>query len=308
MVPDMSGTSLILLNLILAFMMYGIALSLTVDDFRRILVRPKGPLTGIFAQFILLPAASWGLTMLVDMPAEIALGIILVGSCPGGSFSNIMTHLARGNTALSVSMTGISSIGAALMTPASFVFYSGLNPDTAALLKEISVPAQNILLLVGLVLIVPLILGLITARLSPGFAARSDGIFRMVSLAVLFVFVGVTLGKHWQVFVSGIGSFFFIVILHNALALSVGRLSARLMKLNTADSRAVTLEVGIQNSGLGLGIIFTFFDQLSGMAIIAAAWGIWHLVSGLSLTAFWNLQDRKYSAGNNKKNGSVTCQ
>lgn len=303
----MSGASLIILNLILAFMMFGIALSLTVDDFRRILVNPRGPLTGIAAQFLLLPAVSWGLTMVVAMPAEIALGIILVGSCPGGSFSNIMTHLAKGNTALSVSMTGISSIGAALMTPASFVFYSGLNPDTAALLKEISVPAQNILLVVGLVLIIPLILGLITARLSPVFAHKSDGMFRMVSLAVLFIFVAVTLSKHWQVFVHSVGSFFFIVILHNALALLTGWLSARLMKLDDADTRAVTLEVGIQNSGLGLGIIFTFFDQLAGMAIIAASWGIWHLISGLTLTGYWNLKDKKL-ARQQKKNESVLCQ
>ena len=289
----MSLTSLILLNLILAFMMFGIALSLTVEDFRRILKQPKGPLTGIFAQFILLPAASWSMTMLVAMPAEIALGIILVGCCPGGSFSNIMTHLAKGNTALSVSMTGISSLGAAVMTPASFIFYSGLYPATASLLQEIAVPVQNMLLVVVLVLIMPLILGLMTARFNPQFAQRSDQLFRLVSLSVLFAFVAFTLSKHWQVFVNGIGGFFILVILHNALALSVGRLSAAAAGLNKQDSRAVTLEVGIQNSGLGLGIIFTFFDQLSGMAIIAAAWGIWHLISGLTLTAFWNLRDRQ---------------
>lgn len=284
----MSDSSLLALNLILALMMFGIALSLKIDDFKRVCSQPKAPLTAIVAQFILLPASSWLLTMLIPLPTEVSLGVILVGCCPGGSFSNIMTYLSKGNTALSVSITALSSLAAAVVTPFNFVLYSSLNPDTAALLTSIHVPVQSVLMIVLLVLALPLILGLITAYYAPRFAERSQGVFKIVSLVTLIGFVIVALGQNWQKFAAGANIFMMVVIVHNAIALGIGRLTSYFMHLNGPDTRAVTLELGIQNSGLGLGIIFTFFSQLSGMAIIAASWGIWHLISGLSLTWYWN--------------------
>lgn len=284
----MSDSSLLALNLILALMMFGIALSLKVEDFKRVFSQPKAPLTAIVAQFILLPASSWLLTILLPLPAEVALGVILVGCCPGGSFSNIMTYLSKGNTALSVSITALSSLAAAVMTPFNFVLYSSLNPETAALLKSIHVPIQSVLMIVLLVLALPLLLGLITAYYAPRFAERSQGAFKIISLLTLIGFVIAALSQNWQKFSAGANIFMAVVILHNGMALGIGRLTSYFMGLNTPDTRAVTLELGIQNSGLGLGIIFTFFSQLSGMAIIAASWGIWHLISGLSLTWYWH--------------------
>ncbi|WP_416305371.1 bile acid:sodium symporter family protein [Neptunicella sp. SCSIO 80796] len=292
----MSDSSLLALNLILALMMFGIALSLKVEDFKRVFNQPKAPLTAIVAQFLLLPAISWLLTMLLPLPAEVALGVILVGSCPGGSFSNIMTFLSKGNTALSVSITALSSLAAAVATPFNFVLYSSLNPDTASLLRSIHIPVENVLVLVLLVLALPLLLGLITAYYAPRFAERSQQAFKIISLLTLFGFVGAALSQNWQKFSAGANIFMAIVVLHNAIALGIGRITSGLMKLNSADTRAVTLELGIQNSGLGLGIIFTFFDQLGGMAIIAASWGIWHLISGLSLTLYWSRRDIKQGA------------
>ncbi|WP_438862724.1 bile acid:sodium symporter family protein [Neptunicella sp.] len=284
----MSDSSLLALNLILALMMFGIALSLKVEDFKRVFSQPKAPLTAIVAQFVLLPASSWLLTILLPLPAEVALGVILVGCCPGGSFSNIMTYLSKGNTALSVSITALSSLAAAVMTPFNFVLYSSLNPETAALLKSIHVPIQSVLMIVLLVLALPLLLGLITAYYAPRFAERSQGAFKIISLLTLIGFVIAALSQNWQKFSAGANIFMAVVILHNGMALGIGRLTSYFMGLNTPDTRAVTLELGIQNSGLGLGIIFTFFSQLSGMAIIAASWGIWHLISGLSLTWYWH--------------------
>lgn len=289
----MSSTSLLILNLVLALMMFGIALSLRVADFQQVLRQPKAPLTAITAQFILLPALSCLLTFLVPMPAEVALGIILIGACPGGSFSNIMTFLSGGNTALSISMTGVASLAAAVFTPFNFLLYSSLNPATAKLLTAITVPVEDILSIVLLVLVLPLILGMFTAKYAPYFAKRSQGAFRFISLITLFTFVALALFKNWSTFAAGADWFLLLVIVHNTMALLIGRTTAALMKLNTADSRAITFEVGIQNSGLGLAIIFTFFSQFSGMAIIAAAWGIWHLVSGLTLSWFWHKRDKK---------------
>ncbi|AWL12180.1 Pantothenate precursors transporter PanS [Saliniradius amylolyticus] len=292
----MSQSSLLILNAILALMMFGIALSLKAEDFKRVVLKPKAPLTGILAQFLILPLMTWALTMVIPMPTQVALGLILVGSCPGGSFSNIMTYLARGNTAMSVSMTGIASLAAVGMTPFNFALYASLNPATAELLKQIAVPPQDILMVVVFVLAIPLSLGLLAGRWLPVFAQRSEGAFRFISLFTLLLFVLIALARNWSEFVAGASIFLLVVVFHNALALMVGWVTARGMKLNNADTRAVTLEVGLQNSGLGLGIIFTFFGSLTEMAIIAAAWGIWHLVSGLSLAWFWHRRDRQEQA------------
>ncbi|MFC6439921.1 bile acid:sodium symporter family protein [Bowmanella sp. JS7-9] len=287
----MSTESLWLLNGILALMMFGIALSLHPTDFKRVVKHPRAPLVGMLAQFLLLPLASFGLTMLLPLSPEVMLGILLVGSCPGGSFSNIMTFLAKGNVALSVSMTALASVAAALMTPFNFALYASLNPHTAALLQRIHVPVENIFLIVTLVLAIPLLLGLWVARIAPGFAHHTQRHFRLISLLTLFGFVGIALAKNWQTFVAGAGFFLLVVVLHNAMALGIGRLCAKVARVGDKDARAITLEVGIQNSGLGLGIIFTFFSDLQGMAIVAAAWGIWHLVSGLALSHYWSRRE-----------------
>jgi len=303
----MSQSSLLALNLILAMMMFGIALNLKLADFKQVIKAPKGPLTGLVAQFMLLPFLTWLLTLIVPMPAQVALGLILVSSCPGGSFSNIVTYLAKGNTAMSVSMTGVASLLATVMTPFNFMLYSSLNPSTNTLLTSINVPASDIFMIVGLVLALPLALGLVSAKVWPNLAARCDGIFRAVSLITLFLFVVIALSQNWTSFIAGASVFLLAVIAHNALALGVGFLSAKLMQLNRADTRAITLEVGLQNSGLGLGIIFTFFGDLTGMAIIAAAWGCWHLISGMGLCFYWQYQDTKRNDLTNNNNNEVRC-
>lgn len=289
----MSPLTLIALNAILAMMMFGIALSLTPADFRQIIRKPLGPLVGLTAQFVLLPAITCLLTYLVPMPGEVALGLILVSCCPGGSFSNLMTYLSNGNAALSVSMTGVASLLASLLTPFNFMLYAALNPRTSDLLSSIAVSTTDMLLIVALVLALPLMLGLMCAHHFPRFARHGEPFFRLVSLLTLFGFVAIALYMNWQRFIGGASVFLFAVIVHNGLALAIGWGAARALNLNRADRRAVTLEVGLQNSGLGLGLIFTFFSDLTGMAIIAAAWGIWHLISGMGLSFMWQWADRR---------------
>lgn len=288
----MSSTSLMILNAVLAVMMFGIALSLTTADFARVMTKPLGPLVGLCAQFILLPGLTCLLTWFVPMPSEVALGLLLVSCCPGGSFSNVMTYLSKGNTALSVSMTGVASLLACVLTPLNFMFYAALNPRTQGLLSSISVSVTDILTVVALVLALPLALGLVCATRFPLFAKRADPFFRIFSLVTLFCFVLIALAMNWQKFISGASVFLFAVVAHNLLALVIGWVTAWALKLPVSDRRAITLEVGLQNSGLGLGIIFTFFADFTSMAIIAAAWGIWHLISGTGLTLTWQWLDR----------------
>ena len=283
-----SSENLLILNVILAFMMFGVSLSLTGEDFRRVLKRPDAPIVGLLAQFVLLPAATCLTTWYFEVEPEMALGMILVASCPGGSFSNIMTWLARANVAVSVSMTAISSLVAMVMTPFNFALYGWLNPHTRSMLTEIQLDSMNILILVVLVLGLPLLVGMMTGKLFPGFAAKAEKPMRVITLLVLLLFVGVAFSNNMDVFLAAADRIVILVVLQNMLALGMGAFAGMLTGLPRQDRRAITMEVGIQNSGLGLAILFTFFPQASGMILIAAFWGVWHLISGLLLAWWWS--------------------
>ena len=283
-----SSENLLILNVILAFMMFGVSLSLTGEDFRRVLKRPDAPIVGLLAQFVLLPAATCLTTWFFEVEPEMALGMILVASCPGGSFSNIMTWLARANVAVSVSMTAISSLVAMVMTPFNFALYGWLNPHTRSMLTEIQLDSMNILILVVLVLGLPLLVGMMTGKLFPRFAAKAEKPMRVITLLVLLLFVGVAFSNNMDVFLATADRIVILVVLQNMLALGMGAFAGMLTGLPRQDRRAITMEVGIQNSGLGLAILFTFFPQASGMILIAAFWGVWHLISGLLLAWWWS--------------------
>ncbi|WP_420230560.1 bile acid:sodium symporter family protein [Psychrobacter sp. ER1] len=200
--------SLILLNLILALMMFGVSLSLRLEDFERVVLSPIAPIAGLFAQFFLLPLATCLFTWALNIDPELALGMILVASCPGGSFSNIMTWLARGNVAVSVSMTAVSSLAAAILTPVNFAFYGWLNPYTREYLTKITIEPSSILILVLLVLALPLVLGMVTGRSLPDLVVRIQKPLRIFSLLVLMAFVAIAFSSNFALFLERFHSFF----------------------------------------------------------------------------------------------------
>ena len=281
-------SSLVMINIILAVMMFGVSLDLRLDDFKRIVREPKAPVIGLLAQFVLLPALTCLACWALRIEPMLALGMMLVAACPGGSFSNIMTWMARGNVAVSVSMTAVSSLAASVLTPLNFGFYAWLNPLTRPLLTEIAMDPISLLLLVLLVLGLPLIAGMWIGRRFPSLSLKVEKPLRIFALLVMLAFVTLAFSRNFDQFIAHFHLFFWLVVAHNALALAVGYGCARLSGLPAADRRAITLEVGIQNSALGLVIIFTFFPQASGMLLIAAFWGCWHLVSGLTLAFIWS--------------------
>lgn len=275
------------LNWILAIVMFGVALDLRVEDFRRVLRAPWAPGIGLLCQFLLMPAIATGLLMLIQPAPSVALGIILVAACPGGNVSNFFTSLARGNAALSISMSSISTLAAILMTPFNFLFWGSVNPATAPLLRSISLQPSDILLTVLTILVLPTILGMLAAHYKPAIAAKLTRPMRWFSILVLFAFVIGALQANFEHFKTYIGVAFWVVLLVNAVALTTGYALARLARLGEANARAVCFETGIQNSGFGLILCFNFFGGLGGMAIIAAWWGVWHLITGLSLASYW---------------------
>lgn len=280
--------SLIAINVMIALMMFGVSLELKPVDFRRIILSPKAPSIGLVIQFLVLPATTCFATWVLNIDSKVALGMILVSSCPGGAFSNIMTWLAKGNVAVSVSMTAFSSLAASLLTPLNFALYGWLNPNTRSVLMEISMDPLGLLLLVSFVLVGPLLLGMYCGSQFPTVSEVIKRPLKIFALLFLFGITGLAFASNFEQFLAYFSSFFVLVVGHNALALLMGYLGATITKLPEADRRAVTLETGIQNGALALVIIFTFFPQASEMLLIAAFWGVWHLVSGLTLSMIWS--------------------
>jgi len=276
---------MLVINAAIGLMMFGVALDLKLDDFKRIIVSPKAPGIGLIAQFVLLPAATFLLTLALRPQASIALGMILVASCPGGNLSNIMTYLAKGNCAVSISMTAVSTAAAIFMTPLNLSLYGSLNPDTAVILKAVSLSPMDVFTTIFLILGVPLMAGLTLSRYFPSLSEKVRKPFKIFSLVFFMVIVMGALAANWAIFIQVIGVVMLIVLLHNALALNLGYWSGRVAGLAERDCRAVCIEVGIQNSALGLVLVFNFFGGLGGMAILVAWWGIWHIIAGL-ITAF----------------------
>lgn len=276
---------LLVINIAIGLMMFGVALDLKLEDFKRIIVSPKAPGIGLVAQFILLPALTFLLTLILRPQPSIALGMILVAACPGGNLSNIITYLAKGNCAVSISMTAVSTAAAVVMTPLNLALWGGLNPDTAEILRKVSLSPVDVFTIIFLILGIPLILGLTLSRIFPALADKVRKPFKIFSLVFFMVIVCGALAANWSIFLKVVGLVMLIVLLHNALALNLGYWSGRLCRLDERDSRAVCIEVGIQNSALGLVLVFNFFEGLGGMAILVAWWGIWHIIAGL-ITAF----------------------
>jgi bile acid:Na+ symporter, BASS family len=283
--------SLWALNAIIGLVMFGVALDLKAADFRAVLTMPKPVLIGLVGQFLLLPAFTFVLVLLIRPAPSIALGMMLVAACPGGNISNFLTHYAKGNTALSITMTAISTAVAVVMTPLNLSLWGGLNPETAKILRVVALDPLDMLLAVFLLLGLPMIAGMSVGHRFPGFVERAHKPVKIFSIVVFGLFVLGALAANWRYFVDFVGFVVFAVLLHNALALATGYYAARLSGLPERDRRAVSIEVGIQNSALGLILIFNFFGGLGGMAIVTAWWGIWHIVSGLTVSTIWSRRD-----------------
>ena len=279
--------SLIALNFILAFVLFGVALDMKVTDFTSIRSAPRATLIGLLGQFVLLPAVAYLLGVWLKPAPSIALGMILVSACPGGNISNFLTHFARGNTALSITISAFSTIGSLFFTPFNLSFWGSLNPETRQILHAVSLSPWEVVMAVIFLLGIPAALGMSVAHKFPRFAARATKPFKILSLVVFGLFIVGALAANWNYFVQYVGRVVLVVFLMNGLGLVVGYFSGKLAGLSERDCRATSIEVGIQNSGFGLVLVFNFFDGMGGMAIVAAWWGIWHIVSGLILASWW---------------------
>ncbi len=268
-------------------MVFSVALELKVDDFKRVAQTPRAVICGLIPQFILLPVGTWAATLALDLPPDIEVAMILVAACPGGSLSNVITHFGRGNTALSVSVSAVASVIALVATPFNFSWIVANNPATAGWLRTLSIDPSDIWVSLLLLLAIPMALGLSLTHFKPALSKKLQKPLANFSLVALLAFIVIGLIVQRQLLAIGLLPLLVIVILHNASGLFFGFITSVAMRVSEYDRRAVMIEGGMQNSGLALGIIAVQFNSDLGMVLIASLWGIWHIVSGLSLAFFW---------------------
>ncbi len=290
---NFSPTGLFIMNLAIAFIMFGIALDLRIRDFRGIIREPQSLVTGLISQFALLPAVTYALIKIINPSPAVALGMILVAACPGGIVGNFFSALSRGNVALSISMTALATMAAIVLTPLNFALWGTLYVRTSPLLRPLEIDPLQLFFTVFTLMGIPILLGLLFTRYFPQQAKKIMKPFRMFSFLAFATFVVMAFANNFDHFLNYVPPIFVIVLLHNGLALLTGWTFARLMKRPERDVRSIAIETGIQNSSLGLILIFNpkIFPpdlDLGGMAFIAAWWGIWHIVSGLALAGWWS--------------------
>jgi BASS family bile acid:Na+ symporter len=297
---DFNPASLHALNIALAIVMFGVALEIKPEHFKKLLSNPKSALVGVASQFFLLPFLTFLLTLILHdyLSPTMALGMVLVAACPGGNISNFISSLSKGNIALSVSLTAISTMGAVIFTPLNFTLWGKLvlhfyhSHNASSLLPALEIDFFQMFKTVLLILGIPIVLGIFTGQKFPVLTKKILKPVKTFSIIIFTAIVIMALAKNFDHFLTAIQYIFFIVLIHNALAFASGYFLASLLKLPLRDRKTISIETGIQNSGLALVLIFNpkIFPpdlQLGGMAVIAAWWGIWHIVSGIFMAGIW---------------------
>lgn len=280
---DFDESNLLALNIAIAIIMFGVALDIRKDKFIELTQNPKSVITGVFSQFLLLPALTFLLILVIKPLPEIALGMILVAACPGGNVSNFFSSVSKGNVALSVSLTAIATLVTVFMTPANFSFWSELYLNNNQE-NSIVIDFWKMIKTVSLILGFPLLMGLWFSRQFKRITAIILKPIKIFSFLLLIAIIALAFFKNVDIFLDYYQYIIYIVLIHNAIALFSGYSLARILKLPSADRRTISIETGIQNSGLALVIIFGMFDGNGGMALIAAWWGIWHIISGFIMS------------------------
>ncbi len=273
--------------LALMLVMFSIALGLRVEDFSFLRTQPLLFAGGVVAQVVLLPLGTFLLILVMAPAASIALGMIVVACCPGGAVSNLLTYLSRGNVAASVALTATSSLLAAILTPTSILLWSSVYEPTATLLQTLDVNPMIFLAQTTFLLAVPLVLGMMVAAKAPDVAARIKKRTTILGVSVLVGVIIYGIAYFFPVLWPAVPLLGGVVVIHNAVAFGIGALAGRMLSPRPPTRRALTFEIGIQNSGLALVILLSQLKGLGGAAAIAAVWGVWHLVAGGLLALFF---------------------
>jgi len=297
---NFSASGMHAINIVLSFIMFGVALGIKPKEFTNLIKEPKSTIIGLISQVVALPFMTFLLVISLSnfITPTVAMGMILVAACPGGNISNFMSSYSKANTELSVGLTATTTLLATITTPFNFAFYGGLyskyiSNHAGNVLKPLEIDNGQMFETVFILLGIPLIAGIIFAYFFPKITEKLKKPIQILSIVFFLLIIVLAFTNNLQLFLKYIFYVFFIVLIHNFLALSTGFSLGTIFKLPNADRRTLTIETGIQNSGLGLVLLFNpkiFPPSLAigGMLFITAWWGIWHIISGLAISFYWN--------------------
>ncbi|MBU6340536.1 MAG: bile acid:sodium symporter family protein [Bacteroidetes bacterium] len=285
------------LNAAMAFLMFSVALDVRLHDFKKVVQFPKSIGVGMLAQYLLFPLFTLGLIAIFHPPVSVSLGMVLVSMCPSGNITNFLVHRAGANVALSVTLNALIILLASVITPAGFLFWSQFVANSAEIRTGFELQFSEMAGIIVQLILAPLLMGMGLHTLFPGLVGIIRSWVQRLSLVLFFTILVLALWGNRDNLVHYLGFIFLLVAAHNALALATGYSLGRLFRLPEQDCRTLTFETGVHNTALGLLLIFRFFNGLGGMALIAAWWGIWDLVTGISLANYW-----RRSASQHNKN------
>ncbi|WP_252314484.1 bile acid:sodium symporter family protein [Sinobaca sp. H24] len=279
--PDVFVGITAYITLLLGIIMFGMGMTLKGADFGIIAKKPFPVIVGVIAQFVIMPTAAFVIALAMQLPPEIAAGLVLVGASPGGTASNVMVYLAKGDVALSVAMTSVSTILAVIMTPLLLLLFAN---------TWLPVDAGGMLLSIVQVILIPITLGIAARKLLPAFVEKGTKVLPIISMAAIVAIVAGVLAANRENVIETGALVIAAVILHNGFGLLLGYTAAMFMGLNQAQRRAVSLEVGMQNSALASQLATVHFTPLA--ALPAAVFSVWHNISGPLLVSWWGRKNR----------------
>lgn len=286
------GDSLIILKICLVFILFSLAIDIKKEDFKILFTNPKSVLIGSISQIILLPLCTFLLILVLKPSASIAMGMLMVAACPCGNMSTYVSYLAKGFVPLSITITAISTLSAAVTTPFNFYFYTSHYEPAKALLQEIHISFWYLLGSIVVLLLLPLLAGISLKKYYPEIVNKINKPVKTMALLFFLAFLVGAFIANKALFLQNLSSIFWIVLIQNSIAFLIGYLFPKLFRLPESHCRSISIETGIHNSGLGLILVLAFFKGNGAMALIAAWWGIWHIIAGMAIAWYWNKQLR----------------
>lgn len=280
------------ITVLLGIVMFGMGTTMRLSDFTLVAKKPAPVFIGLLAQFLIMPLTAFAIAYLFNLPPELAAGLVLVGACPGGTASNVMVYLSRGDVPVSVAMTSVSTMLAPVLTPLIVLLLAG---------QWLPVSAGEMFMSIVQVIIIPVILGIAARKLLPGAVKKGTAVLPLVSVTAIMLIVTAVVALNAENIMTSGAAVFSAVILHNGFGLALGYLTAKWVGLDETKRRAISMEVGMQNSGLGAALAAAHFSPLA--ALPSAIFSVWHNISGPALVSFWNRTGRKETSRNNSVTG-----
>ncbi|NEX21659.1 bile acid:sodium symporter family protein [Thiorhodococcus mannitoliphagus] len=265
---------------LLGVVMFGMGITLTLDDFASVTRRPGIILLGMALQYGVMPLAGWLIGLSLGLPSALLVGFVLLGASPGGTASNVICYLARGDVALSITLTTVSTLAAVLLTPALTWLYVG---------ERVPVPALDMLISIAKIILAPVALGLLINRFLGARLERAKQVFPLVSMAAILVIIAIIVALNHSSLVEVGRLVLLAVVLHNAVGLLSGYWAARALGQDRRSARTLAIEVGMQNSGLAVALAVKYFSAAS--ALPGALFSVWHNLSGAALASWWSRRD-----------------